>query len=345
MNDTTLTCQTELRRRDVRKDGKFNGLDYLEVSCDQLVLTVFFLDPAPEDLKKENVRIEGGRRITDIQIVDDPVLCRQDDPEADDCIKITVDKPGDFSIYTLRLVALDDEGRPTDEPFPGMDRRYAQLQFSFKEGCPSDLDCKPRHICPPPEHAEPEINYLAKDYGSFRQIILDRLSQIMPGWKERHVPDLGVTLAEILAYTGDYLSYYQDAIATEAYLGTSRQRISVRRHARLVDYPMHEGCNARAWVAVETNQPETIFDPQQIYLITRFESAPESGGILSADDLRSISTNRYEVFEPLVETPRPRHFLLDDFKDLVCLITKLRGQQNDLTKYIFGRLSSRRRNC
>src|SRR3712207_7620689 len=50
------------------------------------------------------------------------------------------------------------------------------------------------------------------------------------------------TLVELLAYTGDYLSYYQDAVATEAYLETARRRISVRRHVRLIDYPMHEGC-------------------------------------------------------------------------------------------------------
>ncbi len=37
-------------------------------------------------------------------------------------------------------------------------------------------------------------------------------------------------------------------VANEAYLNTARQRISVRRHARLVDYFLHEGCNARAFV-------------------------------------------------------------------------------------------------
>ena len=68
------------------------------------------------------------------------------------------------------------------------------------------------------------------------------------------MPDIGVALVEVLAYVGDYLSYYQDAVATEAYLDTARQRISVRRHARLVDYRMHEGCNARAWVTVESGQ-------------------------------------------------------------------------------------------
>ena len=71
----------------------------------------------------------------------------------------------------------------------------------------------------------------------------------MPDWTERHVPDLGITLVELLAYVGDYLSYYQDAVATEAYLDTARRRISVRRHVRLVDYRMHDGCNARAWVS------------------------------------------------------------------------------------------------
>src|SRR6185436_19261624 len=114
-------------------------------------------------------------------------------------------------------------------------------------------DCKPRPDCPPPQRSEPDINYLARDYASFRQLILDRLAVIMPDWRERHVPDIGVMLVEVLAYVADYLSYYQDAVATEAYLDTARQRISVRRHARLVDYVLHEGCNARAWVFVQVS--------------------------------------------------------------------------------------------
>src|SRR2546430_1362125 len=65
-----------------------------------------------------------------------------------------------------------------------------------------------------------------------------------------HVPDLGVTLVEALAYVADHLSYYQDAVGTEAHLGTARRRVSVRRHARLVDYHLHQGCNARVWVAL-----------------------------------------------------------------------------------------------
>jgi predicted aconitase with swiveling domain len=103
------------------------------------------------------------------------------------------------------------------------------------------------------------IDYLAKDYASFRQLMLDRLSETMPRWRQRNPSDIGIMLVELLAYTGDYLSYYQDAVATEAYLGTARKRVSVRRHARMLDYLIHDGCNARAWVVIDFNLP---VDPQ-----------------------------------------------------------------------------------
>ena len=75
----------------------------------------------------------------------------------------------------------------------------------------------------------------------------------MPAWRERNPADLGVTVVELLAYAGDQLSYYQDAVATEAYLNTARRRASVRRHARLVDYAMHDGANARTWLVFDTD--------------------------------------------------------------------------------------------
>jgi hypothetical protein len=46
--------------------------------------------------------------------------------------------------------------------------------------------------------------------------------------------DIGVALVELLAYVGDHLSAYQDAVATEAYLETARSRISVARHPRVI---------------------------------------------------------------------------------------------------------------
>ena len=118
------------------------------------------------------------------------------------------------------------------------------------------------------------------------------------------MPDLGMTLVELLAYVGDYLSYYQDAVATEAYLDTARQRISVRRHARLVDYRMHEGSNARAWVTVCT---QTDLDPikrEQSLLHHRLpghqgrqRQSRQTGGP------GTRARQRYDVFEPLLADP------------------------------------------
>ena len=296
---TTLTCHNEQRRYAVRAADNLNGLDYLEVSDDQYTLTVYFLGKAPQGIVKENVRIDGGRRIRNLRVVAIDVY-RQDEPDADDRMDVVVDRPGDFSTYTLSVVELDENGKPTDKPLQGFDPRYAHLNFSFKVSCPSDLDCKsPGAICPPEERLEPEINYLAKDYASFRQLILDRLALILPDWKERHIPDVGITLVEILAYVGDHLSYYQDAVATEAYLDTARQRISVRRHTRLVDYRMHEGCNARALVCVHTDVDE-LLSSEDIYFITRYDQAPISSYTLTQDDLRNVPFSQYEVFEPVV---------------------------------------------
>ncbi|MEW5958001.1 MAG: putative baseplate assembly protein, partial [Chloroflexota bacterium] len=264
-NQPSIVCQDEQRRDEVRAQEKtWNGLDFLEVSEDQRKLIVYFLNKAPQELlnaspeiRKKHVLIEGGRRITDIK-VEQVELCPVEDENRDDCMQVWLDKYGDFSTYTLCLIDVDEDGRPVVEvddrgrrkyrPMSGFDPRYACLEFNFKAGCPTSLDCQPQQICPPPKHQEPEIDYLAKDYASFRQLILDRLALVMPGWQERHVPDVGIALVDLLAYVGDNLSYYQDAVATEAYLATARQRISVRRHARLVDYQMHDGCNARTWV-------------------------------------------------------------------------------------------------
>lgn len=299
------------RRREEVRESSLNGLDYVEVvSDDQCTLQVYFLGKAPEKAIEEvNVRIEGGRRITRIHVIDVD-LHRDDDPERDDYMTVTVDTPGDFSTYTLRLVELDghDHGHPKHRRFPGFDARYDHVEFSFKAGCASDLDCKTDGNCAPVVYETPQINYLAKDYASFRQLILDRLAITIPGWQERHVPDIGIALVEVLAYAGDYLSYYQDAVATEAYLDTARQRVSVRRHARLVDYAIHEGCNARTWLFVQVSDDITAtttpgIKAQDIYFITGYNDALDtSDAMLNDYVVQQFPVDSYEVFEPVTDS-------------------------------------------
>src|SRR5580692_5318046 len=298
MNDPNLSCREERRREDVRAASLF-GLDYVEVVDEQqLTLNVFFLGKAPQKIQQSNVVLTGGRRIRDVQIKSITVK-RQPDPTLDDYLEIRVNKAGDFSNYTISLVNVVN-GQPTTDPMPGFDPRYNQVCFSFNASCPTDLDCKGPCTCPPPQRTQPDIDYLSKDYESFRQLILDRMALIMPAWTETHEPDLGIMLVELLAYVGDYLSYYQDAVATEAYLRTARQRISVRRHARLVDYLMHEGCNARAWICVKTDADVTALDPKDVYFITNFPNAPADHFALKEPELELVAPSAYEVFLPVM---------------------------------------------
>lgn len=252
-HDAAYCCREERRAETVRdaKDGQgafvLNGIDYLEVSADQTTLQVHFLHPLPGQpggvpadaaaITKDNVAIDGGDRIRGIRVLDAT--------SAGDVLTVTVSAPGDFSPYRLRLLKAGQNDAPD-----GIDPRLSQVTFSFKAGCVIRFDCGPPDACPPQSAGAQASDYLAKDYDSFRQLMLDRLATTIPGWRERSPADLQIALVELLAFVADRLSYEQDAVATEAYLSTARRRLSVRRHARLLGYRMHEGCAARAFVAV-----------------------------------------------------------------------------------------------
>ncbi len=327
----TAQCLDDRRRELVRQNQEKGGIDYIEIiykeeGSDRIpALCIHFFGKMPE-LDVANVRIKGGRRIQDISVV------RIEENAAQNSLLVILDKQGDFSTYTLEIVESDDAG----VTISGLDLRYAALDFSFKAGCPSDLDCKSQKICPTEAPEEPEINYLAKDYASFRQLILDRISLNMPEWKERHIPDLGIALVELLAYAGDHLSYYQDAVATEAYLDTARLRTSVRRHVRLIDYRMHEGCNSRAWVCIKTDT-DLPLNLQDIYFITRPDGY--SFGLLwREEDLKGLSGG-FEVFEPMSQAQR----LLSqwDLKDADGLAKSLKEAKDPVSRYLKSHLSRR----
>jgi hypothetical protein len=242
-------CCDKNRRRAVI-EGALNGIDFVEVIDDpsmddadrQRTLEVYFVKDLTLALTAAHVIVEGGSRIRPIHVLSATAGAA---PNAH-VLTVGVDRAGDYSIYTLRIVdPIDDHNVPD-----GIDPILASVDFSFKVECPSDFDCCQKKACPPQPRTNPPINYLAKDYGSFRKGILDRMALLMPNWTERSPADLQIALTELLAYMGDHLSYQQDAVATEAYLNTARKRVSVKRHARLVDYYMHDGSNARTWVHV-----------------------------------------------------------------------------------------------
>src|SRR4051794_21950970 len=288
------SCGSHLRRELVRQARVVNGIDYLEVSDDERSLFVHFVlplpgtgtgavpaDPAPA-LTAGNVVVAGGVRRRGIQVTDVTASV--------DLLTVVVEPDGDFSTYTLLLRDTDPEH--ADDPPPGFDPQLSQVDFSFKAGCPSEFDCPtPAPPAEPPAPAAPEIDYLAKDYASMRRLMLDRLSVTLPDWTERNAADSQVALVELLAYAADRLSYRQDAAGTEAYLSTARHRISVRRHARLLDYRMHDGTNARAFVHLQVTRDVQVVPPGD---------APANAAALSARSrLMAGTEDALVVYQPL----------------------------------------------
>jgi hypothetical protein len=226
--------------------GKPNGLDYLEVIPNPgspPALNVYFLfDVSGAGLTAANFAIAGGERITGIT-----VKTATPHAGAANALDLAIDVEGDFSTYTLLL----QQPNQPDQVLSGFDRQLRAVEFHFHLDCAGRFDCKATHVCPPPPPPLVTINYLAKDYPTFRQLMLDRMSLLAPSWTERRTADAGVAMVELIAYAADRLSYRQDVAATEAYLATARLRTSVKRHVRLVDYDMHDGANARAWLHFE----------------------------------------------------------------------------------------------
>ncbi|MGK5446015.1 putative baseplate assembly protein [Streptomyces radiopugnans] len=318
------TGTTVPRRGDRRgrvRAARLNGVDAVEVGDDGLTLAVTFLGKAPHGLCPENIRIDGGRGTTDIRAVAVEVE-REEDPELDDLLYVTVDRTGGFGRHRLAIVETDPYGRPGTEPFPGFDQRYHAAEFSFRPGCPSPLDCAEAEEegeaaeVPGTFRPAPVIDYTARDYDTLRRLVMERLALTAPDWTERNPADLGTTLVELLAYTADQISHQQDAVATEAYLDTARRRVSVRRHVRLVDYPMHDGCSARALVAVEVARPLTLLAGTYRFAAVDVRTLgprdrPRTGTVIDDRDLAVLEERgSVEVFEPVGEAPlrlRPEH--------------------------------------
>jgi hypothetical protein len=320
-------CCNENRKAAVLGNPTTNGIDYLEVldnaaakaipSLPQRTLLVYCLKEAPTGLTPNNVLITGGESITGItaewispasspppppQATAAEANYFENLPTPQNILVVRTSEWGDFSPYVFRLVndaaTAEADTFEITEVLTGFDPQLAEVKFSFKVECGPEFDCAPAPPdCPPELPSPPPINYLAKDYSTFRQVMLDRLNQLLPSWGATSEADIGIMLAELVSYAGDQLSYRQDAVTTEAYLPTARCRISLRRHARLVDYFVHEGCNARVWVQINVSQP-TFLDRTLTRFYTTAPGMPASLEVTAQNEQAALVAG-VVAFEPM----------------------------------------------
>ena len=197
-------------------------------------------NPAPAH---EKVRISGGHRAKAGPAAGQVRATAVAQPDPDEpVLEVTVAPVGDYSTYTLAIDAL---------AFPAMDPLFNEIEFRFRPGCFDN--CPPDWDAPRPAVPAPAIDYLAKDFDGFKHTLIGWMSERVPGWQPTSEADLDQVLIELFSAAADELSDFQDRVMNEAYLATARKRLSLARHARLVDYHVHQGAQAGTWLALEVD--------------------------------------------------------------------------------------------
>lgn len=168
----------------------------------------------------------------------------------DTVVDLTVTPIGDYSTYTLTVdYKAGDELK--------IDPVFSKIDFKFRPGC-FNIDCAPTWETYPAPKEEPVIDYLAKDYDSFKHTMIAAMMERVPGWQATSEADLDQVLIDLFSAAADELSDFQDRVMNEAYLGTARKRVSLARHARLMDYHIHQGNQASTWLALELHTDQQL---------------------------------------------------------------------------------------
>ncbi|MDI1430184.1 baseplate J/gp47 family protein [Polyangium sorediatum] len=234
------------RAKLLRLHPELNGIDFVEIAnIAQTEIRIHFMNPV-DDLVGvvTGATITGGDAVPKVPVL--PIDDANDWDVPAKVLTLRVAAPGDFSTYTLALQSASGAGTQSLDPY------FDHAPFSFKVGCPALVDCEAQAAaCAPLPADPPPIDYLAKDFESFRRALLEFSARRYPAWEERSPADFGVMFLETLSSVADDLSYLQDRIAAEAWLETATERRSVVRHARLVDYEPRPATAARVLLQFE----------------------------------------------------------------------------------------------
>ncbi len=277
-----IVDQNALEARALRL-GALTGLHQVRVTLDETVtppralLDVKFwnanvvgqiaVDPTPPD---ELFPIFGGHRVPGGAA---PGMVRVTSiaaTAAPDTLRLVVEPVGDFSTYTLNV------------HHDNIDPLLDSVDFKFRPGCFS-IDCAPEWKPAPAPLPSPAIDSLARDYDSFRHALIIAMQRRVPGWQPTSDADLSVTLLDLFSAAADELADYQDRVMNEAYLVTARNRVSLARHARLVDYQVHQG-----------NQASTVL----AFRVAADQAAMPAGLVVGLDDPSATIGTKFVTIEP-----------------------------------------------
>lgn len=272
----------EDRARDLEVNGK-NGMERVFVTVDTSVDPVhamlvvefyndLFLAAILDKINVQGVpptevfRLTGGERIAGGELAGQVQVVEVTAGSESYILELKVQPIGDYSTYTLKTIHLDvvldiddnpvlnGDGNPVLES--KIDPLFANIDFKFRPGC-FNSNCAPGGRFQPPSQ-EPVIDYLAKDFDSFKHLLINAMRVRMPDWQPTSEADLDQVLIDLIAADADELSDYQDRVMNEAYFGRARKRVSLARQARLMDYHIHQGNQASTMIVLKVTADVSV---------------------------------------------------------------------------------------
>jgi hypothetical protein len=105
------------------------------------------------------------------------------------------------------------------------------------------------------------IAYRVGDYAQFRDSLHAALSSAafapLGKLRSRDDSDFTIGLIDAFACAADVLTFYQERIASESYLRTAIERVSLQEMGRLIGYRLRPGVAAETWLAFALETPPT----------------------------------------------------------------------------------------
>jgi hypothetical protein len=165
----------------------------------------------------------------------------------------------------------------------------------------------------------PAIAYRVGEHGSFLATMKARLSSSDRGGLERltaRTPDdPSIALLDAWATVGDVLTFYQERLANEGYLGTATERRSVLELARLIGYSPRPGVSASAYLAytIDENMP----GPAEIPAGSRSQSLPGPGELPQSFETSEtlVARREWNAITPRLQRPQTVESILEGTDD------------------------------
>jgi uncharacterized phage protein gp47/JayE len=154
------------------------------------------------------------------------------------------------------------------------------------------------------------LHYRIGVHGSFRDSMLAKLGAGLP-LATRRPDDASVALVDAWAVVGDILTFYQERIANEGFLGTATQERSVVELAAMVGYQRLPGAAATAWLAFTVESAVSAVPITTVPAGTRVRSIPGPGETPQTFETSEEVEARIEWNELKPKLTRPQSLAVD----------------------------------